>query len=141
MEPFRPEHLTTLAAQERLTLSPLYREWLHAGYRASLAWTGFVNDRPLACVGLFVQRAVGYTWAVVSAEAKSHAVFTHRTVARYLRSILRDLPVRRLEALVVLPDDIGAGRWLERLGFWCAERNIGHDEQRADRYIRDGRPG
>lgn len=115
IEPFRPEHLTTLALQPSQTAFSRYfdPEYGPALQNAGPCFSAFEGDEVIACSGVVKQwdnRATA--WALISENAGKNFVRIHKAVKRFLEST----DFARVEAYV--DADFEAGhRWIAMLGF------------------------
>lgn len=110
--PFEAKHLSMMVPQPRQKLPPdEHREALESPF--GYAWTGFVDDRPVACAGVVeLWRDRGQAWALLDVTAGRHMM----RITRAIRHQLDALPFRRIEMAVDV-DFPEAIRWALLLGF------------------------
>ena len=135
---FIKQHFEQLALQPRqammkpLLLTPGYAEELEK----SFAFTGFVDDRIIACAGIQpMWSGVGKIWAVLAQDIGGYGLLA---VHKAVRRVLAMRPERRLEAEIDSSFEEGH-RWIKMLGGFVFEgtmRGYAPDGRDCDRYAR-----
>lgn len=133
VEPFRAEHFRDLTLQPHQAAwqsSLLSQDWGHLGALGE-AWTGLVDGRPVACIGVVdMGHGRGEAWALISQDAGSNMLSITRAVARWLAAS----PYRYLQAYTAANFDTGH-RWATMLGFASRGRLPGYCENGEDALI------
>jgi hypothetical protein len=114
---FEPAHY--VQALRDCGQAPDPREWEHGRLYASHgpAYTIRHGGRIAAVLGVLIAwEGHGDCWAVLTPLGFQHGAMVHRATIRYLRRIIRDHELRRLQADVVADHEAGR-RWMEHLGF------------------------
>lgn len=112
--PYEPAHYEALAVS---------MPWLEArraeelGRAPSVAFSGLVDGRLMACAGIAFQWAgLGSAWVAMLPEMRQYPVTLTRRVVRYLAHAVRALDLHRVEA-DVLADNEADRRWVTWMGF------------------------
>ena len=82
------------------------------------------TGRPVGISGFSLKDGIGTGWLIGSRQLRTHSIYLHRTMKRVLSELLRNPVVTCIYADVELRS-VGAGRWLERLGFKLESENAG----------------
>lgn len=113
--PFQPEHLKQIELQSEQTLAKKHLE--NEDYARQLAgyesWTGFIDDKVVACAGLIpVWGDRWQAWSIISATIGPSGML------QLTRAIMRGMRIKtgRIEAVVAAEFKEGH-RWAELLGF------------------------
>lgn len=112
--PFKYEHLLGLAEQEATAyLRPYVREENLRALENEFAYTGMVDERPVACVGIIKYwEGRGEAWAFLAGDCRPWFTAIHKASLRALDFC----GIRRVEAVV--DAEFAAGhRWVKSLGF------------------------
>lgn len=109
--PFKAEHLLGLRLQPAQVSAPLVTAEQAAGL--GHAYTALVDDRPVACAGLYeLWPGRALAWAYVGVDAGHEFIAITRAVRRHLEAA----SWRRVEAYVDAGFENGH-RWVKALGF------------------------
>jgi hypothetical protein len=89
-----------------------------AGDTFGPAFTATVDGQVAGCAGIVLSTyaPVGRAWVCVGPLGREHGLFIARGVRRFLRVLIRDYRLVRVEA-DSLEDDLAAHRWLRTMHF------------------------
>lgn len=81
------------------------------------AYTVFCNGEPSMIAGIAILwSGAGEGWAMFGAGYRQHGRFIHRVVVKYIKKLVEEYSLKRLQA-VVLKDHWAGIEWVDRLGF------------------------
>lgn len=107
VRPFRPSDLDSLVNRDGTQVS---HKVLAMQAMTGPSWTALSDDVPMGCAGVVLPwPGIGLCWMVVSDELGQHGLWLTRTVRTFLREVVRQHQLHRLEAVSVNGDN---GRWL-----------------------------
>jgi len=116
IEPYKASDLYNLDLQDG---QAYLSDWVTVDQAKALedngwAYTGFVNDKPIACIGLLpIWQGRGMAWAYISCEAVGRQFIPiHKAVSRFLDACY----LQRIEMTVDCEFEAGH-RWARMLGF------------------------
>lgn len=121
IRPFQPDDVMRIDAREpdRSIAAGLPDLLALAKLQVTLgpAFTGFLNDTPIACAGLnIVWSGVAEGWVFSGKLVNSYPLFFHRSIARELNRLIVAHKLHRVQ--VHIPEShVVSCRWIQRLGF------------------------
>lgn len=140
--PFVPEHLDLIIGREPdrsiLASLPDAKEVAKGHMQGGPCWTGFWNEKAMACVGIvMLWPGVFEGWAYTSDLVREHPCAFHRAVRKKLEQVTREFKIHRLQ-LSIPHSHIVSRMWAYRLGFRNEGRmkKFGPDASDYVRYAR-----
>lgn len=131
MIPREPERSMALALPDYVASAKLYSD--HGP-----AFTGFVDETPIAVAGIMIPwQGLGTAWAFTTSLVMQFPCAFHRTVKRKIEEIAEHEQLRRLQ--MDIPKSHAVSReWAMRLGFRkeCAMPSFGPANDTWIRYVR-----
>jgi RimJ/RimL family protein N-acetyltransferase len=129
---FRADDLETLVPnavdEETRNLDPkIWRSWGEYDEKISVGYTGCIDGKPVAAVGIrLIRPGIGTAWAYFTKEAAKHKLSVIKSMKLMLKYVLEACDFKRVRARVRV-GNLMAERLVKHFGFKKVRRFRTHD--------------